>query len=64
MSESRTLCAVAKYALGASNPSGENNGVNCAWCLMLEAIDSASGVKVLRSPGAPDHYERKQSDHL
>lgn len=44
---SRTLCAVAKKALGRSNRSGENKGVNSAWYLILEAIDAASGVKAL-----------------
>ena len=44
MRASRTLCAVAKKAFGSSNRSGENNGVNSAWYLILEAMDAASGV--------------------
>lgn len=47
MRASRTLCAVAKKALGRSNRSGENKGVNSAWYLILEAIDEASGAKAL-----------------
>lgn len=52
ISASRTLCAVAKYALGSSNRSGENNGVNSAWYLILEAMAAESGVKEPRSTGA------------
>lgn len=48
---SRTLCAVAKKALGRSNRSGENKGVNSAWYLILESIDAASGVKALETTG-------------
>jgi len=48
MRASRTLCAVAKKACGRSKLCGENNGVNSAWYLILEAIDEASGVKELR----------------
>ena len=48
MRESRTLCAVARKACGRSKFSGENNGVNSAWYLILEAIDEASGEKELR----------------
>lgn len=47
MRESRTLCAVAKKALGRSNRSGENNGVNSAWYFILEATDAASVVSEL-----------------
>lgn len=53
MSESRTLWAVAKKALGSSKRSGENNGVNSAWYLILAAMDAASGVKELRSLETP-----------
>ena len=48
---SRTLCAVAKKALGRSNRSGENKGVNSAWYLILEAIDEASGAKAVAAVG-------------
>ena len=41
---SLTLCAVAKNAFGNSNFSGENNGVNSAWYLILEATEAASGA--------------------
>ena len=51
MRASRILCAVAKKAFGRSNFSGENNGVNSAWYLILEAIDEASGGKGLRVLG-------------
>lgn len=47
MSASRTLCAVAKKAFGSSNLSGENDGVNSAWYLILEAMDAASGMNEL-----------------
>lgn len=46
MRVSRTLCAVAKKAFGGSNFSGEKNGVNSAWYLILEAMDPASIVNV------------------
>lgn len=52
MRVSRTLCAVAKKAFGSSNFSGENNGVNSEWYLILEAMDVASGAKGLRLLGA------------
>lgn len=48
MRVSRTLCAVAKKACGSSNFSGENNGVNSAWYLILDAIEEASGANELR----------------
>lgn len=50
---SRALSAVAKYALGSSNFSVENDGVNSAWYLILDAIDAESGIKVSRSPAMP-----------
>lgn len=54
------LCAVAKKALGRSNFSGENNGVNSAWYLILEAIDEASGAKGLRAPGDSKPKDRNK----
>ena len=51
---SRKLSAVAKYALGSSNCSVENDGVNSAWYLILDAIDVESGIKVPRSPAIPN----------
>lgn len=54
MSASRTLCAVAKKALGSSNCSGENNGVNSAWYLILETMHAASAVKETGVPEGPE----------
>lgn len=50
ISVSRTLCAVAKKAFGSSNRSGENEGENSAWYLILDAMDAASCAKGLKVP--------------
>ncbi|OMO75416.1 hypothetical protein CCACVL1_16180 [Corchorus capsularis] len=42
-----------------SNFSGENNGVNSAWYLILEAIDEASGGNGLRALEDSTSEEKK-----
>ena len=54
---SLTLFAVAKKALGNSNFSGENKGVNSEWYLILDATEAASGPNGLKElkPSAFNH---------
>lgn len=59
MSESRMLCAVAKYAFGRSNPSGENDDVNSAWYVILDATASASDFDLSIPFASPTQANKK-----
>jgi hypothetical protein len=49
--------------LGSSNRSGENNGVNSAWYLILEAIDEAFGVEGFKILGT-SAIKKKKNKYL
>jgi hypothetical protein len=48
--------------LGSSNRSGENNGVNSAWYLILEAIDEAFGVEGFKILGTSAIKKEKEKN--